>query len=40
MENASKYVPTIKKVYNAEGFLGFYRGWVPPFLGSIIFRSA
>lgn len=23
-----------------EGWLGFYRGWVPPFIGSTIFRSA
>mmetsp|Transcript_41311 Transcript_41311/g.56105 ORF Transcript_41311/g.56105 Transcript_41311/m.56105 type:complete len:91 (+) Transcript_41311:212-484(+) len=31
---------TIKGVYNKEGLVGFYRGWVPPFFGSIIFRSA
>jgi len=30
---------TIKNVYNVEGFVGFYRGWMPPFIGSVIFRS-
>jgi len=39
MEKSAKYVETIKNVYRQEGALGFYRGWAPPFLGSIIFRS-
>jgi solute carrier family 25 carnitine/acylcarnitine transporter 20/29 len=35
----SGYVQTVKKVYGKEGFIGFYRGWMPPFLGSIVYRS-
>ena len=35
-----KYVDTIKKVYSTEGLTGFYRGWCPPTLGSMLFRSA
>lgn len=35
------YLGSIKQVYYKEGgFKGFYRGWVPPFIGSCIFRSA
>ena len=33
------YVETITKVYTSEGLVGFYRGWMPPFMGSVIFRS-
>jgi len=33
------YVETITKVYTSEGLVGFYRGWAPPFMGSVIFRS-
>jgi len=33
-------INTIKKVYAKEGPIGFYRGCVPPFFGSVIFRSA
>jgi solute carrier family 25 carnitine/acylcarnitine transporter 20/29 len=33
------YVASVKMVYERGGFLGFYRGVVPPFFGSIIFRS-
>ena len=32
-------IKTSQKVFNKEGFLGFYRGCIPPFIGSIIFRS-
>ena len=32
-------IQTVKNVYKVEGPLGFYRGWVPPFFGSVIFRS-
>ena len=35
----SGYLSTVKKVFAADGFTGFYRGWMPPFLGSVIFRS-
>ena len=31
---------TISKVYTNEGLTGFYRGWMSPFLGGTIFRSA
>jgi hypothetical protein len=37
---APGYIETITKVYSSEGLLGFYRGWMPPFCGSVIFRSA
>lgn len=34
------YIQTIKKIYQTEnGLRGFYRGWFPPLVGSIIFRS-
>jgi solute carrier family 25 carnitine/acylcarnitine transporter 20/29 len=26
-------------VYHRDGFIGFYRGVIPPFFGSIIYRS-
>ena len=32
-------VATMKNVYHGEGLKGFYRGWMPPFFGSVIFRS-
>jgi hypothetical protein len=35
-----KYISSIKNLYNAEGAMGFYRGWCPPTLGSMLFRSA
>ena len=34
------YFTTINKVYKIDGFTGFYRGWVPPMIGSILFRSS
>ncbi len=34
------YLQTIKNVAMKEGPLGFYRGCIPPFWGSIIYRSA
>ena len=33
------YFTTISSVWKSEGFGGFYRGWIPPFMGSIIYRS-
>ena len=33
------YLASVKKVWQAEGATGFYRGWIPPFFGSVIFRS-
>ena len=33
------YIETVKKVYKQEGPIGFYRGFFPPFFGSVIFRS-
>jgi len=33
------YIETITKIYTSEGLVGFYRGWIPPFFGSVIFRS-
>jgi hypothetical protein len=40
MGEAVKYIPTVKNVLKTEGAVGFYRGWVPPFWGSILYRSA
>jgi len=34
-----RYLATIAKVYRTEGLTGFYRGWMPPFLGSVLYRS-
>lgn len=34
-----KYIDTIKDTYRKEGPIGFYRGCVPPFFGSIVYRS-
>ena len=33
------YFETINSVFKNEGLKGFYRGWAPPFCGSILFRS-
>lgn len=33
------YLETIKSVYRQEGPIGFYRGCIPPFFGSVIYRS-
>ena len=35
----SGYIDTVKRVYAREGAIGFYRGCIPPFFGSIIYRS-
>mmetsp|Transcript_493 Transcript_493/g.661 ORF Transcript_493/g.661 Transcript_493/m.661 type:complete len:288 (+) Transcript_493:111-974(+) len=35
----SPYIHTIKNVYQNEGVTGFYKGWIPPFWGSIVYRS-
>lgn len=34
------YVETVKTVYQKEGFIGFYRGCIPPFFGSLMYRSS
>jgi len=26
-------------VWRNEGAMGFYRGWIPPFFGSVFYRS-
>ena len=33
------YKESIKMVYNTQGLGGFYKGWAPPFCGSVIYRS-
>mmetsp|Transcript_1347 Transcript_1347/g.1750 ORF Transcript_1347/g.1750 Transcript_1347/m.1750 type:complete len:104 (+) Transcript_1347:141-452(+) len=33
------YLASVKQIYRAEGMIGFYHGCLPPFFGSIIFRS-
>ena len=30
----------LKKVYRTQGFVGFYRGCIPPLWGSAVYRSA
>lgn len=32
-------IDTVRNVYRNEGAVGFYRGWLPPFLGSVVYRS-
>lgn len=34
-----RYFPTVASIWTTEGFLGFYRGCIPPFFGSVIYRS-
>jgi len=34
------YVQSVKAVWGAEGFSGFYKGWAPTIIGSVLFRSA
>ena len=36
----SSVIKTAKDVYRADGIRGFYRGALPPFFGSIIYRSS
>ena len=38
-QSGPRYLDTIKNVYAAEGPTGFYRGWAPPFIGSVVYRS-
>jgi len=38
-QGKSSYFRTIENVYKTEGAIGFYRGWIPPFMGSILYRS-
>ena len=39
IQNNHGYVQSIKMVYERGGLIGFYRGVVPPFFGSTIYRS-
>ena len=39
MGSKVRYFETIRNVLKAEGPIGFYRGWIPPFFGSVIYRS-
>ena len=32
-------IDTVKNVYRKEGLVGYYRGWLPPFMGSVVYRS-
>ena len=34
------YLECIQKVWKLEGFKGFYNGWAPTIIGSILTRSA
>src|SRR5947209_1699459 len=34
-----RYFETVKKIYQREGPLAFYKGCVPPFFGSVMYRS-
>jgi len=31
---------TISSIYSSEGLVGFYRGAIPPFFGSCMYRSS
>ena len=33
------YIDSIKMVYRTDGFIGFYRGVIPPLAGGVIYRS-
>ena len=33
------YIKSVEMVYARDGLIGFYRGIVPPFIGSTIYRS-
>ena len=39
MGSKISYLDTVRNVYHQEGLVGFYRGWLPPFLGSVVYRS-
>lgn len=38
-ESKPRYMETIAKVMEKEGPVGFYRGWGPPFIGTVLTRS-
>ena len=38
-QSKPKYLETVYRVVNSEGITGLYRGWAPPFCGSVLFRS-
>lgn len=40
LEGHSGLLGTIKRVYQVDGLIGYYRGFWPPFFGSILYRSA
>ena len=33
------YFQSIKTIFMQEGLVGFYRGCIPPMIGSIVYRS-
>lgn len=33
------YFETVKRIYTREGPLAFYKGCIPPFMGSVLYRS-
>ena len=33
------YIECIRKVYKADGLIGYYRGVVPPLAGGVVYRS-
>eukprot|EP00347_Sterkiella_histriomuscorum_P015668 403356149 len=39
-QSQQKYSTIIKQIYQKDGAIGFYRGMIPPILGSIVFRSS
>jgi solute carrier family 25 carnitine/acylcarnitine transporter 20/29 len=39
LQNNHGYIQSVKMVYERGGLIGFYRGVIPPFIGSTIFRS-
>lgn len=34
-----KYLETVSNIFKHEGISGFVKGWRPPFVGSILYRS-
>ena len=39
MGSKVSYIDSVKMLWKQQGFVGFYRGWCPPFFGSVIYRS-
>ena len=40
MGTTNKVLNTTKNVFKQEGPIGFYRGFIPPFIGSAVYRGA